>query len=97
VGDADTSEEEETTIGEVDKPSDEPPTVMSKLKKPPTRPHIIDVGDADTSEEEETDEMRGIGSSMSSRQQAAAVSQETGGWRLGIPYREVEVPVSLST
>jgi hypothetical protein len=41
-------------------------------------------------------EVRGIGSSMSSRQQAAAVSQETGGWHLGIPYREGEVPVSLS-
>ena len=41
-----------TTIGEVDKPSDEPLTITSEFKEPPTRPHIIDVGDADTSEEE---------------------------------------------
>jgi hypothetical protein len=45
-----------TTIGEVDKPSDEPLTITSEFKKPPTRPHIFDVGDDDTSEEEETDE-----------------------------------------
>jgi hypothetical protein len=41
-----------TTIGEFDKPSDEPLTIASEFKEPPTRPHIIDVGDTDTSEEE---------------------------------------------
>ena len=41
-----------TNIGEVDIPSDELLTITSEFKKPPTRPHIIDVGDTDTSEEE---------------------------------------------
>jgi hypothetical protein len=41
-----------TTIGEFDKPSDEPLTITSEFKEPPTRSHIIDVGDSDTSEEE---------------------------------------------
>jgi hypothetical protein len=43
-----------TTIGEFDKPSDEPLTITdnSEFKEPPTRSHILDVGDADTSEEE---------------------------------------------
>jgi hypothetical protein len=41
-----------TTIGEFDKPSEEPLTIMREFKEPPTKPHIIDVGDADTSEEE---------------------------------------------
>ena len=45
-----------TIIGEVDKPSDEPLTITSEFKEPPTRSRIIDVGDADTSEEE-TDEL----------------------------------------
>jgi hypothetical protein len=41
-----------TTIGEFDKPFDEPLTITSEFKEPPTKSHIIDVGDSDTSEEE---------------------------------------------
>jgi hypothetical protein len=44
------------TIREVDKPSNEPLTIMSGFEKPTTKPHIIDVEDDDNSEEE-TDEL----------------------------------------